>query len=60
MPGLAERLMSLTETEASHLRHLESKSLDAQIEAFNNESSEIRLGQILAFAIGTITIISGA
>jgi len=60
MPGIAERLMSLTETEASHRRHLESKSLDAQIEAFNNESSEIRLGQILAFSIGTITIISGA
>jgi uncharacterized membrane protein len=60
MPGIADRLMVLTETEASHRRHLENKSLDAQIEAFNKESSEIRLGQVLAFVIGTITIISGA
>jgi uncharacterized membrane protein len=60
MPGIAERLMALTETEASHRRLLENKSLDAQIEAFKKESSEIRLGQVLAFVIGTITIISGA
>jgi len=69
--GFAERIVALAEEEAAHRRKLEEKALDADleaqrqiadadVEAHRQTSAEIRLGQIFAFSIGVITILSGA
>jgi len=58
-PGFANRIVSLAESEAEHRRDLEEKMVAADIETLKQSVNERRLGQIFAFAIGTIRIISG-
>lgn len=53
VPGAAERIIQMAESEKEHRHHIEKSALQADI-------SEARLGQIFAFLIGITAIIAGA
>ena len=59
-PGLAERIVSMAEKEASHRHEIEHKELTADISDQNKIFSEARLGQICGLIIGLAAIIAGA
>ena len=52
-PGAADRIIEMAEQESQHRRRLEKQALEAEI-------IEIRIGQIFAFLIGVVTILSGS
>lgn len=52
-PGAADRIISMAENQSAHRQKLESQVVNSQI-------TNSRWGIILAFCIGTITIIAGA
>jgi uncharacterized membrane protein len=58
--GFAERIVALAEEEAAHRRKLQEKALEGDLETQRQTAREIRLGQIFAFSIGVIVILSGA
>ena len=51
-PGLANRNAAMAEKQSDHRQKLEARQIEAQIK-------ETRLGQFLAFGIGTIAILAG-
>ncbi|MBL8250673.1 MAG: DUF2335 domain-containing protein [Candidatus Competibacter sp.] len=53
LPGTAERLLRMVETEGEHRRELEAKHLRGQL-------AETKMGQWMAFFIGLFTIGIGA
>ena len=53
VPGAAERIIQMAESEKEHRHYIEKAALRADIR-------EARLGQIFAFLIGTIAIVCGA
>ena len=59
-PGFAERILNLVEKESEHRHNLEKQSVETEIEDHRQRNIEIRLGQIFAFLIGVITILSGS
>jgi uncharacterized membrane protein len=60
LPGSAERIIRMAETEQSH-RHGREQSQDQLQEAFQrNIAREVTTGQICALLIGIIAIVSGA
>ena len=71
VPGLAEKLIELVESQTKHRLTLEKRQaelemevqrarLSAEIEDMRAERREKRLGQWLGFGIGTIAIVAGA
>lgn len=52
-PGFAERIMQMAESESRHRRQQENRAMSATI-------WEVRLGQIFAFLIGSLTIAAGS
>ncbi len=59
-PGLANRIVAMTEMEGDHRRAMEMKSLDAEIALKHRGFDQVRRGQFFGFAIGTITLLLGA
>lgn len=59
-PGLADRIVKMAENEGNHRRSLEVSGQKAQIEHIERRDYEARRGQIFAFMISIITLISGA
>lgn len=58
-PGTAERIVRMAEVEGQHRRDLESRAMNAQIEAMRRTFWEARLGQVFAFLISLGFIGSG-
>jgi|LGVF01.1.fsa_nt_gb uncharacterized membrane protein len=59
-PGFADRIIKMAETETAHRHEMEERALEAEIESRNQEEKEISLGQVFAFILGLVTIISGS
>lgn len=58
-PGLVEKIIELTETQANHRRALEDKQLEAQVQHWERRDREAKLGQIFAFIISVCAIGGG-
>ncbi len=58
--GAAERIIVMAEAQASHRKALEAKALDAQVSDAQSVRKEARLGQIFAFLIAVMGILTGA
>ncbi|MCP5112171.1 MAG: DUF2335 domain-containing protein [bacterium] len=59
LPGLAERIVTLTEEEARHRRSLEQKALEATSRNSENRDVEAKRGQVFAFTIAMSFILAG-
>jgi len=60
LPGAADRIISLAESETKHRHEMEKKILDAEIAGNRSEVREVLMGQVFAFIIALSTIGSGA
>ena len=60
LPGLAERLIKLSETEVLHRRDQEQKQLVANIELARENQKEAFRGQIFGFLIGISALITAS
>ena len=60
LPGLAERLIKLSETEVLHRRDQEQKQLVANIELARENQKEAFRGQIFGFFIGIFALITAS
>ena len=58
-PGLAKRIIELTEIQGAHRRLMEERALEAQVEGMRRQFQEARLGQILAAAVALLALASG-
>ena len=59
-PGAATKIIDAAYAEGLHRQTLESKTLDANIEAMRRQYREARLGQIFALIIALVFVIVGA
>ncbi len=59
-PGLAERIVSMAETEASHRHGMDTQAISADISFQNKMFAEARLGQVFGLIIGVTAIAAGA
>jgi len=59
LPGAAERILKMAETQSSHRQHQEEKSLQAQVEHLVRRDKEARYGQWFAFIIAIFAIVMG-
>jgi len=55
-PGLAGRMLAVSETEAKHRRDLEMKALNAQIADAKAQRAAERLGQVFGLVIALFTV----
>ena len=60
LPGLAERLIKLSETEVLHRRDQEQKQLATNIELARENQKEAFRGQIFGFLIGISALITAS
>lgn len=60
LPGAAERILVLAESEAVHRRELEKRELLANIALAKSEQRQVFFGQFCALAISILFILSGA
>lgn len=60
LPGAADRILVLAESQTSHRIDLEKRLVEAEIDDGKKNRDERRLGQWLGFAICLVAIISGA
>lgn len=58
-PGLANRIISMTEGEVVHRREMEKNTLNAQILELKQDGAEIKRGQIAAVVVTVFTIAAG-
>ncbi len=58
-PGLADRIVSMAETQATHRREIEHKAMSADISDQSKKFSEARIGQFCALIIGLAAIAAG-
>ncbi len=58
--GLADRIVSMAESEAEHRRAVERDIVHAQIQDAEQERTERRIGQFLALLIALTVVIAGA
>ena len=59
-PGTAERILLQFERETQHRHVIEQKIVDAQLEAQQAEIPAFRLGQVFAFIIAVVGLVSAA
>jgi len=59
-PGTAERVLQQFERETQHRHAIEQKVIDAQLEAQLAEIPAFRLGQVFAFLIAVVGLLSAA
>jgi uncharacterized membrane protein len=59
-PGTAERVLQQFERETQHRHAIEQKIVDAQLEAQRAEIPAFRLGQVFAFIIAVVGLVSAA
>jgi len=59
LPGFGQRMLEMAQTEGEHRRNLESRSLDAKIEAMRRGFDDSKRGQIFAFVIAAIFVVAG-
>ena len=59
-PGAATRIIDAAYAEGLHRQALESRTLDANIEAMRRQYDEARLGQVFALIIALAFVIVGA
>lgn len=59
LPGLAERIISLTEKEQIHRHAIETEAVRAETLDMEKARLEARIGQIFAFAIALLAIGGG-
>lgn len=60
LPGAAERILVLAESEAVHRRELEKREILANIALAKSEHRQVYVGQFCALAISVLFILSGA
>lgn len=60
LPGAADRIFALAESQTKHRIELENRLLEGEIEDAKNGRGERRLGQWLGFVICIVAIVSGA
>jgi uncharacterized membrane protein len=58
-PGITQKLFDAVQAEGLHRQSMESKALDANIEAMRRGYREARWGQILAFLIAVAFLVGG-
>jgi uncharacterized membrane protein len=58
-PGLADRIMSMAETETGHRQKMENRVIEADIEAMRKEFAERRIGQLFGLIIGLAALGAG-
>jgi uncharacterized membrane protein len=51
LPGAADRIIALAESEANHRRGIEEKAINADVEGMRRQFSEARVGQFCALII---------
>lgn len=59
VPGAADRIIRLAETEATHRRSLEDKIVTAQVRDVHDDRIEGRIGQITAGVITVVVVTCG-
>lgn len=59
VPGLADRIVRMAESESAHRRDLESRFLNAQIEDNKTDRLIEGRGQVCALIVALVTIIGG-
>ena len=58
--GAADRMISIAEKEQEHRHKMQEKLLDARLIALKQAKNERRLGQIFAFSLAVVAVVSGA
>jgi uncharacterized membrane protein len=59
LPGAADRIFAMAESEAHHRRAMEEKAINADIEGMRRQFAEGRVGQFCALVITIGFIVSG-
>lgn len=59
-PGTAAKVIDAAHAEGLHRQNLESRALDANIEAMRRQYAEARLGQVFALIIALAFVLVGA
>ncbi len=60
LPNAADRILSMAEKEQEHRHKMQEKLVDSQVLDQRQERTEIRVGQILGFLIGVVSIVAGS
>lgn len=60
LPGAADRIITLAESEATHRREIEKKAVEAEIAGLRDEAKDTSRGQFCGLIIGLAAIFSGA
>ena len=58
-PGAANRIIEMAESQGGHRRQMEKAAMEAQVEGMHRQFDEARLGQIFAFCVSGLFLISG-
>jgi len=60
LPGAADRILAMAESETAHRQMMEGKAVNAEIDGLKSEATDTRIGQIFGLVIGLTTVLAGA